>query len=70
VANLLLVRGSLRQRELAIRSAIGASPWDLARQILSEATLLAAIGALGASASPGSEFTNSLPSLCISSAPR
>jgi putative ABC transport system permease protein len=47
VANLLLVRGSLRQRELAIRSAIGASPWDLARQILSEALLLAAIGALG-----------------------
>src|SRR5580658_9652935 len=47
VANLLLVRGSLRQRELAIRSAIGASRWDLARQILSEAFLLAAIGALG-----------------------
>jgi len=47
VANLLLVRGSLRQRELAIRSAIGASPWDLARQILSEALLLAATGALG-----------------------
>jgi predicted permease len=47
VANLLLVRGSLRERELAIRSAIGASRWDLARQILSEALLLAAIGALG-----------------------
>ena len=47
VANLLLVRGSLRQRELAIRSAIGASRWDLARQILSEALLLATIGALG-----------------------
>jgi len=47
VANLLLVRGSLRQRELAIRSAIGASSWDLARQVLSEALLLAAIGALG-----------------------
>src|SRR5216683_6559756 len=47
VANLLLVRGSLRQRELAIRSAIGAGPWDLARQILSEALLLAAIGAMG-----------------------
>ncbi|MGO9607011.1 MAG: ABC transporter permease [Candidatus Binataceae bacterium] len=47
VANLLLVRASLRQRELAIRSAIGASWWDLARQILSEALLLAVIGALG-----------------------
>src|SRR5713226_6537557 len=47
VANLLLVRASLRQRELAIRSAIGASWWDLARHILSEALLLAAIGAVG-----------------------
>ncbi len=47
VANLLLVRGSLRERELAIRTAIGASRWDLARQILAEALLLASIGALG-----------------------
>ncbi len=47
VANLLLVRASLRQHELAIRSAIGAGWWDLARQILSEALLLAAMGAIG-----------------------
>ena len=47
VANLLLVRGSLRERELAFRTAIGASRWDLARQILAEALLLAGIGALG-----------------------
>jgi len=45
VANLLLVRASLRERELAVRAAIGASWWDLARQMLSEAFLLAAIGA-------------------------
>lgn len=47
VANLLLVRASLRQRDLAIRSAIGASWWNLASQILSEALVLAAIGAAG-----------------------
>jgi putative ABC transport system permease protein len=46
VANLLLVRASLRERELAVRAAIGASWWDLARQMLSEAFLLAAIGAI------------------------
>jgi len=45
VANLLLVRASLRERELAVRAAIGASWWDLACQMLSEAFLLAAIGA-------------------------
>jgi predicted permease len=47
VANLLLVRASLRHRELAIRSAVGATAWDLARQILTEALLLALIGAVG-----------------------
>jgi putative ABC transport system permease protein len=47
VANLLLVRASLRERELAVRAAIGASWWHLARQMLAEAFLLAAIGAAG-----------------------
>ena len=47
VANLLLVRASLRERELAVRAAIGASWWHLARQMLAEAFLLAALGALG-----------------------
>src|SRR5438309_3651422 len=46
VANLLLVRASLRERELAVRAAIGATWWHLARQMLAEAFLLAAMGAV------------------------
>jgi putative ABC transport system permease protein len=41
------VRASLRERELAVRAAIGASWWQLARQLLTEAFLLAALGAVG-----------------------
>lgn len=44
VANLLLVRAEGRQQELAIRSALGAGRARIAREVLSECMLLAAIG--------------------------
>ena len=47
VANLMLVRGTVQQRDLAVRAALGGGRVRVARTVVSESLVLAALGGLG-----------------------
>ena len=64
VVNLMMVRATVRQRELAVRAALGAGRRRLVRQLLTESLLLAAAGGL-AGAAIGAWLSNLLSRITL-----
>jgi putative ABC transport system permease protein len=64
IASLLLARGAAREREVALRKAVGATPGRIVRQLLTESLLLGGLGAAG-----GLLVTGWLLDLLVTNAP-
>ena len=69
IANLLLARGTLRKREIAVRCALGAAKWRVVQQLVVESALLGMFGGVLGSVM-GSWMLRALVSISPASTPR